>query len=78
MTEEIEKGDVVRFNPTQYIFEKRLTNRGWGTLCGHYHYRVITLGRKWATLRLVSRNTGSSCRLKFGKIYQSEETSLKS
>jgi len=55
--EEIQKGDVVRFNPTQYVFEKRLTNRGWGTLCGHYHYRVVTLGRKWATLRLVSRNT---------------------
>ena len=57
MTEEIDKGDVVRFNPTKYVLDRRLKRRSWGTSCGYYLYRVVTLGRKWATLRLSATNT---------------------
>jgi hypothetical protein len=56
VTEEIEKGDLVRFNPTKYVLNRRLRRRSWGTSCGYYLYRVVTLGRKWATLRLSATN----------------------
>ena len=55
MKNEIERGDLVRFNPTQYIFEKRLKSRSW--FSGFYVYKVVTLGRKWATLRMNSNNS---------------------
>jgi len=57
VTNEIEKGDLVRFNPTKYVLDKSLKSRSWGTSCGFYLYRVITLGRKWATLRTSATNT---------------------
>ena len=55
MKNEIERGDLVRFNPTQYIFEKRLKSRSW--FSGYYVYKVVTLGYKWATLRMNSNNS---------------------
>ena len=55
MKNEIERGDLVRFNPTQYIFEKRLKSRSW--FSGYYVYKVVTLGHKWATLRMNSNNS---------------------
>ena len=55
MENEMQKGDLVRFNPTQYIFEKRLKSRSWYS--GFYIYKIITLGRKWATLRMNCNNS---------------------
>ena len=45
----------MRFNPTQYILDKRLKSRSW--FSGYYVYKVVTLGRKWATLRMNSNNS---------------------
>ncbi len=55
MKNEIKRGDLVRFDPTQYIFEKRLKSRSW--YIGFYIYKVVTLGHKWATLRMNSNNS---------------------
>lgn len=55
MTEEIEKGDLVRFNPTKYVLNKSLKNRSW--FSGFYIYKVVTLGHKWATLRMNCNNS---------------------
>ena len=53
ITKEINKGDIVCFNPTVQIVKGLLRNRSWAKLGGFYLYEVITIGRKWATVWLL-------------------------
>ena len=55
MENEIQKGDLVRFNVDWHVLQKRLRGRNWYS--GFYIYKVITIGRKWATLRMNCNNS---------------------